>query len=188
MPYVEVLWFPGRDENQKKLLTEEITDSFVRVTGCKPDAVEIIFRIIGEIEMKLRFLASLLSLFILVNVNFASTTGKISGQIKDSRTGEVLIGVNVIVDGTTLGAATDIDGKYTILNVPPGTYTVVASMVGFDFFRGLGCFSCLGSGGLGLAMAGLSMMRWLSSSFPSTFGLLVSFSFCLSAACEFLLE
>ena len=44
MPYVEVLWFPGRDEHQKKLLTEEITDSFVRVTGCKPDAVEIIFR------------------------------------------------------------------------------------------------------------------------------------------------
>ena len=44
MPYVEVLWFPGRDENQKKLLTEEITDSFVRVTGCKPDAVAIIFR------------------------------------------------------------------------------------------------------------------------------------------------
>ena len=44
MPYVEVLWFPGRDENQKKLLTEEITESFVRVTGCKPDAVEIIFR------------------------------------------------------------------------------------------------------------------------------------------------
>ena len=44
MPYVEVLWFPGRDEDQKKLLTEEITDSFVRVTGCKPDAVEIIFR------------------------------------------------------------------------------------------------------------------------------------------------
>ena len=44
MPYVEVLWFPGRDETQKKLLAEEITDSFVRVTGCKPDAVEIIFR------------------------------------------------------------------------------------------------------------------------------------------------
>ena len=44
MPYVEVLWFPGRDENQKKILTGESTDSFVRVTGCKPDAVEIIFR------------------------------------------------------------------------------------------------------------------------------------------------
>ena len=44
MPYVEVLWFPGRDKDQKKILTKEITDSFVRGTGCKPNAVEIIFR------------------------------------------------------------------------------------------------------------------------------------------------
>ena len=44
MPYIEVLWFPGRGKDQKKILTKEITDSFVRVTGCKPNAVEIIFR------------------------------------------------------------------------------------------------------------------------------------------------
>ena len=44
MPYIEVLWFPVREKNQKKILTKEITDSFVRVTGCKPNAVEIIFR------------------------------------------------------------------------------------------------------------------------------------------------
>ena len=44
MPYIEVLWFPGRDKDQKKILNKEITDSFVRVTGCKPNAVEIIFR------------------------------------------------------------------------------------------------------------------------------------------------
>ena len=44
MPYIEVLWFPGRDDDQKKILTKEITDSFVRVTGCKPSAVEIIFK------------------------------------------------------------------------------------------------------------------------------------------------
>ena len=44
MPYIEVLWFPGRDDDQKKILTKEITDSFVRVTGCKPNAVEIIFK------------------------------------------------------------------------------------------------------------------------------------------------
>ena len=44
MPYIEVLWFPGRNDDQKKILTKEITDSFVRATGCKPNAVEIIFR------------------------------------------------------------------------------------------------------------------------------------------------
>ena len=44
MPYLEVLWFPGRDEGQKKQLVEEITASFVKITGCKPSAVEIIFK------------------------------------------------------------------------------------------------------------------------------------------------
>ena len=44
MPYVEVLWFPGRDNNKKKALAEEITESFVRITGCNPSAVEIIFK------------------------------------------------------------------------------------------------------------------------------------------------
>ena len=44
MPYVEVLWFPGRGENKKKALAEEITESFVRITVCKPSAVEIIFK------------------------------------------------------------------------------------------------------------------------------------------------
>ena len=48
MPYVEVLWFPGRDENSKKQLVEEMTDSFVKITGCKPSAVEIIFKEILE--------------------------------------------------------------------------------------------------------------------------------------------
>ena len=48
MPYVEVLWFPGRDEIQKKQLVEEMTDSFVKITGCKPSAVEIIFKEILE--------------------------------------------------------------------------------------------------------------------------------------------
>ncbi len=48
MPYIEVLWFPGRDENQKEILSKEITESFVRVTGCKPSAVEIIFKEIAK--------------------------------------------------------------------------------------------------------------------------------------------
>ncbi|OGU29706.1 MAG: hypothetical protein A2X67_07600 [Ignavibacteria bacterium GWA2_55_11] len=61
----------------------------------------------------------------------AGTTGKIRGLVKDKKTGEVLIGANVRVDGTGLGASTDIDGMYTILNVPPGEYSLVVSMVGY---------------------------------------------------------
>ncbi|MCA9739984.1 MAG: carboxypeptidase-like regulatory domain-containing protein [Deferribacteres bacterium] len=60
------------------------------------------------------------------------TTGKIAGVVIDANTKEPLPGVNVIVDGTTLGAATNLDGKYTILNVQPGVYKVRASFIGYQ--------------------------------------------------------
>ena len=58
-------------------------------------------------------------------------TGKIAGQVMDAQTGEVLPGVNVIIEGTTQGAVTDGDGYYTILGVSAGTYAVRASFVGY---------------------------------------------------------
>ncbi len=62
---------------------------------------------------------------------FAGQTGKLSGQVTDYETGETVIGANIIIDGTFLGAAADIDGYYYINNIPPGVYTVTASAVGF---------------------------------------------------------
>lgn len=62
---------------------------------------------------------------------FSGTTGKISGTVTDAATGEPLIGINVIIEGTSLGAATDLDGNYVINNIPPGTYNVIASGIGF---------------------------------------------------------
>ena len=62
---------------------------------------------------------------------FAATTGKISGRILDANTEEALAGANVIVEGTSYGAAADVEGYFTILNIPPGTYTVQASYVGY---------------------------------------------------------
>lgn len=60
-----------------------------------------------------------------------ATTGKISGRITDA-TGEALPFVNIIVMGTNYGAASDIDGYYSILNIPPGTYEVKASAIGYN--------------------------------------------------------
>lgn len=62
----------------------------------------------------------------------AQTRSRIVGTITDAKTGEALFGVNVIVKGTYLGAATDVNGKYFIVNVPVGTYEVQASMIGYQ--------------------------------------------------------
>jgi outer membrane receptor protein involved in Fe transport len=61
----------------------------------------------------------------------AQNSGKISGHVKDSRTSEPLVGANIIIKGTRMGASTDVDGAYFVLNVPPGTYEVSVSIVGY---------------------------------------------------------
>ena len=61
-----------------------------------------------------------------------SQSGKISGKVIDGGTGEALPFVNVMIEGTTQGAATDLDGNYFIINLPPGTYSVKASAIGYN--------------------------------------------------------
>jgi len=58
--------------------------------------------------------------------------GEIRGTVRDAETGEPLIGANVIVEGTPLGAAVDVDGGFRIVRVPPGVYSVSASMIGYE--------------------------------------------------------
>jgi len=61
----------------------------------------------------------------------AGITGKIAGKVTDASTGEPLPGVNVIIVGTLSGGASDIDGDYYIINVPPGEYSLKATMIGY---------------------------------------------------------
>ena len=66
------------------------------------------------------------------SISFAqSGVGKLSGQVIDADTKEPLIGANIIIVNTNLGAATDLDGNYFILNIVPGTYDVRVSYVGY---------------------------------------------------------
>ena len=58
--------------------------------------------------------------------------GTIAGKITDATTNEVLPGANVSVQGTRMGAASGTNGVYSISGVPPGSYTLVASFMGFQ--------------------------------------------------------
>ncbi len=62
---------------------------------------------------------------------FSQTAGKIAGVVTEQANGEGLPGVNIVLVGTTMGASTDSQGRFYILNVPPGTFTVKASFIGF---------------------------------------------------------
>ncbi|MCG9879213.1 MAG: TonB-dependent receptor [Bacteroidia bacterium] len=61
----------------------------------------------------------------------AATTGKIAGKIVDKKTGEELIGVSVLIEGTSIGATTDFEGKFSISNVKPGIYNLLVSYVSY---------------------------------------------------------
>ncbi len=77
----------------------------------------------------------LLALFMILALtaqSMAATTGKIAGRVTDAANGRPLPGVNVLVEGTTLGASTDMDGNYFIINVPAGIYTIRAEMIGYS--------------------------------------------------------
>ncbi len=63
---------------------------------------------------------------------WAGITGKISGRVADAETGDPLPGANVIIVGTMLGAAADAEGDYFVINIPPGTYNVEATMIGYQ--------------------------------------------------------
>jgi outer membrane receptor protein involved in Fe transport len=62
----------------------------------------------------------------------AGQTGKITGRITDEKTGEPLVGATLLIQGTKMGAATDFDGEYFITNIPPGTYNLQVSILGYQ--------------------------------------------------------
>lgn len=71
----------------------------------------------------------LLSFFVSINILFAQNA--ITGTIKDKATGETLPGANILIEGTTIGAITDLNGKYEI-KIDPGTYTLTVRFVGYE--------------------------------------------------------
>lgn len=79
-----------------------------------------------------RWLVVPLLLTVLHANSFAGTTGKLAGKITDAETGEPVVGATVLLQGTTMGAATDINGYYYVDYITPGDYTVTISAVGYQ--------------------------------------------------------
>lgn len=80
------------------------------------------------------FLSSMI-LLVLAGIGFGqneSPTGTISGTLLDRETKMALPGGNVVLMNTTLGASADLDGHFTILDVPVGNYTVQFSFIGYE--------------------------------------------------------
>lgn len=78
-----------------------------------------------------RLILGFILLLLMGTSAMATTAGKITGVITDAATGESLPGANVTLEGTRKGATTDAEGRYLILAVDPGMYTLTATMVGY---------------------------------------------------------
>ena len=80
----------------------------------------------------MRAIITILWLSLTANALVSQQIGTIRGTVRDKNTQELLIGATVQIEGTSLGAAADLNGNYKINNVPVGSYTIKASLVGYQ--------------------------------------------------------
>ena len=79
----------------------------------------------------MKLFLKIISLYFILGFLSGQTTGKISGRITDSETNEPLIAANVLLEDANLGAASDVNGYYYIINVKPGIYNLIVDMIGY---------------------------------------------------------
>jgi outer membrane receptor protein involved in Fe transport len=85
--------------------------------------------------MRTKFFLFIGILFCFVSLVSAGTTGKITGRILSKEGNEPIPGANIILMTTNLGALAGVDGYYHIINIPPGTYTVLIRAMGFESYK-----------------------------------------------------
>jgi len=73
----------------------------------------------------------LLFVLLLATRGAHAQTGTIRGFVYDQSTGEPMLFTNVILKGTTIGAATDVNGYFSITRIPPGPYTILVTTLAF---------------------------------------------------------
>jgi len=72
---------------------------------------------------------------IAASFSYAAAQSMISGVVTDATSEERLPGVNVVISELSIGASTDADGQYQIMNVPDGSYTLTVTYVGYKKFE-----------------------------------------------------
>ena len=77
-----------------------------------------------------KFFMTALAVLLISSLVYAQS-GKISGRVVDQESGDALPGANVVIEGTSYGAATNVNGEFVILSVPVGIYSVKASFIGY---------------------------------------------------------
>jgi outer membrane receptor protein involved in Fe transport len=89
-------------------------------------------RQVREIKKMLSTLAIIFAISLVLPAISFARNGKLLGRALDAESGEPIIGASVYIEGTTMGAATDINGYYVIDNIPEGVYTLIISSVAYD--------------------------------------------------------
>ena len=87
--------------------------------------------LLGYFRHVVRLTAGLWLCIVTSSAVFAGTTGKIAGRVTDAENGDAVIGAAVMIEGSSLGAAADINGDYFILNIPPGDVTLRVTAIGY---------------------------------------------------------
>lgn len=78
-----------------------------------------------------KYFGGILLILLFLTIPLYAQSGTIKGRIVDAESGQVLPGANVYLDGTNIGTASNINGEYVIVNVPPGMYTLSVNYIGF---------------------------------------------------------
>lgn len=91
----------------------------------------IVITYLNERDIMKKILLLLFICFFYSNL-FSGITGKITGRVIDSKTKEPIPSVNIVIEGTIYGTATNIQGYYLLNNIPPGTYTLIFSAIGYE--------------------------------------------------------
>ena len=86
----------------------------------------------GKFSISQAFLIIILGICVLSSTVFADNRSRVAGIVTDADNGEPIIGANVIINNTLLGAATDLEGMFVIINVPVGKYDIEVSMIGYQ--------------------------------------------------------